>query len=140
MAVERARMTETARPATPHRPGDRVFVKDFVLECHIGVYAQEKGVTQRVRFNVYVELARAEGPEQDDLDCAFDYDFIVDGIKALTAGRHIHLVETLAEEIARHILSDPRAAGVRVRVEKLDKGPEAFGVEIVRTQESVSRG
>jgi dihydroneopterin aldolase len=111
---------------------DRVFMHDLVLDVEIGVYTHEKGVTQRVRFTVDVDLLPATGALDDDIGRAFDYDTIIGGIKAIVARGHINLVETLAEEVAEHCLAHPRAATVTVRIEKLDKGPGAVGVEIVR--------
>ena len=111
---------------------DRVFMYDLVLDVEIGVYTHEKGVTQRVRFTVDVDLLPATGALDDDIGRAFDYDTIIGGIKAIVARGHINLVETLAEEVAEHCLAHPRAASVTVRIEKLDKGPGAVGVEIVR--------
>ncbi len=111
---------------------DRVFMYDLVLDVEIGVYTHEKGVTQRVRFTVDVDLLPATDALDDDIGRAFDYDTIIGGIKAIVARGHINLVETLAEEVTAHCLAHPRAACVTVRIEKLDKGPGAVGVEIVR--------
>jgi dihydroneopterin aldolase len=113
---------------------DRVFVHDFVLDVEIGVYTHEKGVAQRVRFSVDVDLMPASQALNDDIDRAFDYDTIIKGIKAIVARGHNNLVETLAEEVARRCLAHPRAARVTVKVEKLDKEPGAVGVEIVRSK------
>jgi dihydroneopterin aldolase len=111
---------------------DRVFMHDLVLDVEIGVYTHEKGVTQRVRFNVDVDLLPAKAALNDDIGRAFDYDTIIDGTKTIVGKGHINLVETLAEEVAAHCLAHPRATAVRVRIEKLDKEPGAVGVEIVR--------
>jgi dihydroneopterin aldolase len=111
---------------------DRVFMHDLVLDVEIGVYTNEKGVTQRVRFSVDVDVLPASTALDDDIGRAFDYDTIIKGIKSIVAQGHINLVETLAEEVARRCLAHPRAARVTVRIEKLDKEPEAVGVEIVR--------
>jgi dihydroneopterin aldolase len=113
---------------------DRVFMHDLVLDVEIGVYTHEKGVTQRVRFSVDVELIPAGAALDDDIGRAFDYDTIINGIKEIVARGHINLVETLAERIARHCLAHPRAARVTVTIEKLDKEPGAVGVEIVRAK------
>jgi dihydroneopterin aldolase len=115
---------------------DRVFMHDLVLDVEIGVYTHEKGVTQRVRFSVDVDLMPATGALNDDIGRAFDYDTIVKGTKDIVARGHINLVETLAERIARHCLAHPRAARVWVKIEKLDKEPGAVGVEIVRAKGS----
>ena len=111
---------------------DRVFIRDLVLDVEIGVYKNEKGVTQPVRFSVDVDVMPVAGTLDDDIGRAFDYDTIIQGIKDIVARGHINLVETLAERIARHCLAHPRAARVAVRIEKLEKGPDAVGVEIVR--------
>jgi dihydroneopterin aldolase len=113
---------------------DRVFVHDLVLDVEIGVYTHEKGVTQRVRFSVNVDVLSPSVAVEDDIDRAFDYDTVIAGIKGIIARGHINLVETLAEEVARHCLAHPRASRVAVRIEKLDKEPGAVGVEIVRSR------
>ncbi len=113
---------------------DRVFIRDLVLDVEIGVYTHEKGATQRVRFSVDVDMAPAGRAIDDDIGRTFDYDMIVKGIKDIIARGHINLVETLAEDVARHCLAHPRAARVTVKIEKLDKEPGAVGVEIVRVK------
>jgi dihydroneopterin aldolase len=113
---------------------DRVFIHDLVLEIEIGVHHYEKGATQRVRFSVDVDLTPSAHALDDDISHTFDYDTILSGIKAIVARGHINLVETLAEDVARHCLAHPRAARVVVKIEKLDKEPGAVGVEIVRAK------
>jgi dihydroneopterin aldolase len=113
-------------------PYDRVFVHDLVLDAEIGVYSHEKGVTQRARFSVDIEVAPSDEAVDDEISRVLDYDTIISTIKAILAEGHINLVETLADEIATRCLAHPRAAMVRVKIEKLDKEPGAVGVEIVR--------
>jgi len=48
-----------------------------------------------------------------------------------------NLLETLAERIAERILAEPHAMRAFVRIEKLDRGPGALGVEIVRSRAEV---
>jgi len=113
-------------------PYDRVFVHDLVLDAEIGVYSNEKGVTQRARFSVDIEVAPGDEAVEDQISRVLDYDMIISTIKRILAEGHINLVETLADEIATRCLAHPRAALVRVKIEKLDKEPGAVGVEIVR--------
>ncbi len=131
------RLRDVAGPPAPEKTQvpDRIFVHDFVLPVEIGVYTNEKGVTQRVRFTVDVDLKAASASLNDDVAHTFDYDTIVNGIKTIIARGHINLVETLAELAAAHCLAHPRAASVQVRVEKLDKEPGSVGVEIVRAKD-----
>lgn len=111
---------------------DRVFVHDLVLDAEIGVYTHEKGVTQRARFSVDIEVTPSDQSIDDEIGRVLDYDMIIATIKDILAVGHINLVETLADAIATSCLEHPRAASVKVKIEKLDKEPGAVGVEIVR--------
>ena len=113
---------------------DRIFVHDYVLDVEIGVHHNEKGVTQRVRFSVDIDVTPAPSTVEDDIARTLDYDFVINGIKDIIGRGHINLVETLAEEVAQHCLTHPRTAWVRVVIEKLDTDPGAVGVEIVRSR------
>ena len=110
---------------------DRVFVHDFVLPVRIGAYARERDKPQNVRFSVDVKVLRASHAPEDMRD-VFSYDVITDSIRMIVAQEHITLVEMLAERVAAVVLTHPRVASATVRVEKLDVGPGAVGVEIVR--------
>ena len=124
---------EMAMPAARESldSGDRILVRDFVLPVEIGAYEFERGKPQRVRFNVEAEVGRRPHLPQDMRD-VFSYDIILDTIRALVASGHTALVETLAERTAQKILQHKDVLSVMVRVEKLDLGPGAVGVEIVR--------
>lgn len=110
---------------------DNIFVHDFVLDCHIGVYAEEKGVTQKVRVSVDAILARNVRSHRDEMVEVPSYADIIDAIEEIAAKGHINLVETFAERIADATLSDPRISAVKVRIEKLERGP-VRGVQIIR--------
>jgi dihydroneopterin aldolase len=129
----------TAMPKSPKGPAasaesrgrDRIFVRDYVVDCHIGVYAEEKGVTQKVRLTVEASLAPTIKATSDDMAEVPSYTDLIDAIHASMEGGHINLVETFAERIAARCLEDVRLVTVLVRIEKLERGP-VRGVEIVR--------
>lgn len=120
--------------ATQSDPLDRISVRDYVREVEIGAFTSERGVTQRIRFNAVVEVARHTAAQDDDVDKVVSYDSITQAIEALIAAGRINLLETFAERIAEAVLEDPRAARIFLRVEKLDRIPGALGVEIVRSR------
>ncbi len=111
---------------------DRIFVRGLVLPVAIGAYDEERGITQQVRFTIEATVAAGVSPKGDNLDEVPSYDDIIKSVKAIVAAGHVDLVETLAAQIADRCLSDKRIVSVLVRVEKLERGPEAVGVEIVR--------
>lgn len=119
------------KTVAPREIGDTIFVKNFVVDCNVGVYAEEQGVTQKVAFTVEARLAPSVHSARDEMAEVPSYADIIDEIVALARGGHINLVETFAERIAESCLADPRIAAVRVRLEKLERGPER-GVEIIR--------
>ncbi|MBN9290675.1 MAG: dihydroneopterin aldolase [Hyphomicrobium denitrificans] len=134
-AVKPARDDKAAKlkraAAKTRQIGDSIFVRDFIVDCNVGVYAEEQGVTQRVRFTVDARLARDVFTVDDNMADVPSYADIIDFIVALARAGHINLVETFAERIAEHVLSDKRIVAVRVMLEKLERGP-LRGVEIIR--------
>lgn len=118
-------------------PRDRISLRDHVIEMDIGAFQLERGQRQRIRFNVVVEVRPQSGPLNDDVDRILSYDKVTEAIDAELAADRLNLLETLAERIAERILNEPRAMRAFVRVEKLDRGPHALGVEIVRSRAEV---
>lgn len=115
-------------------PRDRISLRDHVVEADIGAFQKERGHKQRLRFNVVVEVRPVTEPLEDDVDRILSYDRITEAIDAELAAERLNLLETLAERVAERILAEPAAMRVFVRIEKLDIGPYALGVEIVRSR------
>jgi 7,8-dihydroneopterin aldolase/epimerase/oxygenase len=128
---ERAEATASADPR------DRISVRDWPVEAEIGAFQAERGHLQRLLFNVVVEVRPPSGPLDDDVDRILSYDRITEAIADTLAAERLNLLETLAERVAERILAEPRAMRAFVRIEKLDRGPGALGVEIVRARAAV---
>ena len=113
---------------------DRIFIEEMVMDCAIGVYPEEQGVTQKVAFTIEAFVAPTVRARHDALSEVPSYDSVVmDAVKGVVGSGHINLVETMAERIAERILDEPRLVSVMVRVIKLANGPRR-GVEIVRAR------
>jgi dihydroneopterin aldolase len=112
-------------------------VRDHIVEVEIGAFQAERGVTQRVCFNVVVEVQPLSGPIDDDVDRILSYDRVTEAIQGALAVERLALLETLADRVAERILHAPQAMRVFVRIEKLDRGPGALGVEIVRARDAL---
>jgi dihydroneopterin aldolase len=128
---------ERAEASASADPRDRISLRDHVVEVDIGAFQQERGQRQRVRFDVVVEVRPHPAPLQDDVDRILSYDRITESIAAELASERLNLLETLAERVAERILAEPQAMRAFVRIEKLDRGPGALGVEIVRSRAEV---
>jgi len=112
----------------------RVFLRDMILPCSIGIYRHEKDAPQRVRINLDLAVREGDAALADDVANVVDYATIAEGVRSIVGAGHVNLVETLAERIAGLCLRDPRVASAQVRVEKLDVFADAAGagVEITR--------
>ena len=121
-----------AQTDTGAKPRDRISLRDHVVEVEIGAFQVERGTTQRVSFDVVVEVIPTRAHIDDDVDKVLSYDTITQAIAAELAAERLNLLETLAERIAQRILRKPQAERVYIRIQKLDRGPGALGVEIVR--------
>jgi 7,8-dihydroneopterin aldolase/epimerase/oxygenase len=102
---------------------------------NIGVHEFEKKGEQRVLINVDLFIPLAEStPREDHLEEVVDYDFMRETIARRMAQGHIHLQETLCDDVARAMLSHPKVRAVRVSTEKPDVYPDCdgVGVEVIR--------
>ena len=133
-----AHPSERAETMAGPEPRDRISLRDHIVEVEIGAFQAERDVTQRVCFNVVVEVAPLTGVVDDDVDRILSYDRVTEAIAAELAAERLNLLETLAERVADRILIQPQAMRVFVRIEKLDRGPGALGVEIVRAREGAA--
>lgn len=132
-----AHPSERAAATSPQYPLDRISLRDHVVEVEIGAFQTERGTTQRICFNVVVEVTPLEGPIDDDVDRILSYDRVTEAIAHELSDERLNLLETLAERVAERILLEPQAVRAFVRIEKLDRGPGALGVEIVRGRDTV---
>lgn len=110
---------------------DKIIVRDFVVMMMIGIYDHEYLKSQRVRFNIDVDISRIDHVP-DDIHDVFSYDYVTDGIQAMASEGHVLFVEQIAERVAAYVLRHNRAQRIRVMVEKLDIRPGSVGIEIVR--------
>jgi 7,8-dihydroneopterin aldolase/epimerase/oxygenase len=116
----------------------RLFLRNYEVRINIGVHDFEKRGEQRVVINVelYVPLALST-PVADKLAEVVDYDFMRSTIAQRVKRGHIHLQETLCDDVAAALLAHPQVRAVSVSTEKPDVYPDcdAVGVEVFRIKE-----
>lgn len=116
----------------------RLFLRDYEVWINIGVHDFEKKGEQRVLINVdlYIPLAQST-PRHDELDEVVDYDFIRRTIIERVKKGHIHLQETLCDDVLALMLAHPKVRAAKVSTEKPDVYPdcEAVGCEVFGMKE-----
>lgn len=121
-------------PAAQTETPDRIFLRNLIREVEIGVYPEEYGVTQRLRFSIEVEIRRHQVQLEDDFGAVVNYENLARNIDKIAAGPRVKLLETFAERLAVACLEDPRCQRIHLMIEKLDllPGEAVFGVQISR--------
>lgn len=116
----------------------RLFLSNYEIYINIGVHDFEKRGEQRVLINVdlFVPLTQ-NTPTKDQLDEVLDYDFMRRSIVDRVSKGHIHLQETLCDDVAKIMLAHPQVRAVRVSTAKPDVYPDcdSVGVEIFLIKE-----
>ena len=116
----------------------RLFLSNYEVYINIGVHDFEKRGEQRVLINVDLFVPLVENtPTNDSLDEVVDYDFMRQSIVERVSKGHIHLQETLCDDVAKIMLAHPNVRAVRVSMAKPDVYPdcEAVGVEVFLIKE-----
>jgi dihydroneopterin aldolase len=117
----------------------RLFLRNYEVMINIGVHDFEKKGEQRVLINVdlYIPLAQST-PKADQLDEVVDYDFMRETIAQRMAQGHVHLQETLCDDVVRAMLAHPRVRAAMVSTMKPDVYPdcEGVGVEVFQIKEA----
>ena len=109
----------------------RLFLRNYEVMINIGVHDFEKRGEQRVLINVdlYIPLAQST-PKADQLEEVVDYDFMRVTIANRMAQGHVHLQETLCDDVVRAMLAHPNVRAVRVSTMKPDVYPDCEGVGV----------
>jgi FolB domain-containing protein len=115
-------------------PMDRIFIRDLLVRCIVGVNEHERRAEQDVlvQITLYVDLHCAG--RTDSLDDTVDYSGLKKRIKEAAEKSRFYLVEALAQRIADECLEDSRVKAVSVVVEKPGalRFARTVGVEIFR--------
>jgi len=113
---------------------DKILISDLLVRGIIGISDQERAQPQDILFNITI-FANIHAPSlSDNVEDSVNYRTISKKILAHVASVGRYTVEALAEDVAKIILDDPKALGVRVRVEKPGavRFARSVGVEIER--------
>jgi len=112
---------------------DKVFIKNLVLPCNVGVSKEERIKKQNVVIDVEIQCDLSQAAATGDLNKTINYYEIKEKVSAAVKGGEFKLLESLAETVASLVLNDPLSSGVTVAVkkEKYSVNPE-LGIEIKR--------
>ena len=108
----------------------KIVLEDLALSVRIGFHDFEREGPQRLLVGVEVWLDEASFAARDEVDLAWDYDFLRTEISTLADGRHFNLQETLAREIYDLVAARRGVTALRVSTRKPDIYPDCAGVGV----------
>ena len=117
---------------------DKILISQIDCVAAIGVTREEQTMRQRLSIDVEISTDTAAAAQTDSLKDALDYSKVAAAVEEVCGGREFHLIETVAEHLARRLLSDFSIHQVRILVRKISPVLEPrvnhVSVEIVRGQ------
>jgi 7,8-dihydroneopterin aldolase/epimerase/oxygenase len=115
---------------------DRIYLRDLRTETIIGIYDWERKIRQTVSFDFEFPGDIRRAARTDRIEDTLNYKSVAKRVLAFVEASEYHLVETLAEEVARLILRDFSVEWVKVTLNKPGavRGSRDVGVMIERSR------
>lgn len=79
---------------------DRIYIRDLLLRCIVGIYPEERHQKQDVIINIILECDCRPAAASDDIADAVDYKSLKKSVIELVENSSFNLIETLADRIA----------------------------------------
>ena len=108
----------------------KIVLEDYDLKVDIGFHDFEIGSPQRLLLTVEVWVDERSFAPSDEVDSAWDYDFLRTEIGALATGRRFNLQETFVREIYGLVATRRGVTALRVSARKPDIYPDCAGVGV----------
>tara|TARA_A100001035_G_scaffold111520_1_gene87446 strand:- start:192 stop:542 length:351 start_codon:yes stop_codon:yes gene_type:complete len=113
---------------------DIVFIKELCVETIIGIYDWERKIKQVVCIDLELETEIKSASSSDDIGDTVDYKSVAKRVKSFIEESNFLLIEALAEETVKIILSEFDVKTVKGRFSKPGAvtGSKEVGVIIKR--------
>ena len=109
---------------------------DFVHDVHTGIYSEETGQPQPLKFTVQVQLKVLDRYDPEtSLDASKNYMDLKFACSEALGDRHYKLIEAVADQVAETLfLQDARVERVSVKIVKLalSEAEEQIGITLTR--------
>lgn len=84
---------------------DKIKINQITAYGYHGALPEERVLGQKFRVNLEISLDTQEAGRTDDLEKTLDYGPVIQEVVKILTGPSVKLVETLAETIAKTLLS-----------------------------------
>jgi dihydroneopterin aldolase len=97
---------------------DKIFLKELTTETVIGIFDWEREVKQTVAIDLEMSADIRRAARSDSIQDTLNYKAVAKRLLAFIQGSRFQLVETLAEEVARVVLTEFPVEWVKVTLHK----------------------
>ena len=113
---------------------DKVFIKNLKVEAIIGIYEWERQVKQVISLDIEMDFDNKKAAKSDAIEDALDYKKVGKRISSYTFKSKTKLVESLAENVAKIILTEFPVAKLILTLSKPGalRGSDSVGITIER--------
>ncbi len=113
---------------------DKIFLSSLRVECIVGIWEWERRVKQTVIIALEMATDIRRAAASDRIEDTIDYKRVAKRLLAYVGESQFNLVETLAEQIARVVVTEFGVGWVKVRLNKQGaiRGARDVGIEIER--------
>ena len=117
---------------------DKILLTGVRLEVRLGVAEEERAETQTIIVDIECECDLRPAGRSDDISQTIDYTLIHQALRSAATSRPYLLVETMAEEMAKAVLTDFDVDSIRIRLQKpaalRSQSVDWAGIEILRNR------
>lgn len=116
--------------------GDRIFIRDLLVRCIVGIYPDERREKQDVIVNITLHTDLREAGRSDNIEDTVNYKTIKKEVLAMVQQSEYLLLEKLADQIVQIAFKDARVEAVDVSIDKPGalRFARSVAVEISRTR------
>ena len=115
---------------------DTIFLRGLQVEVIIGIFDWERAATQTVTIDIEMATDVARAAASDSIHAALNYKSVAKRLIAFAEASEFALVETLAESLAKIVVTEFDVPEVKLSVSKPGaiEGSRDVGVTIERTR------
>lgn len=116
---------------------DSIFLRDLRIDTVIGIFEWERRIRQTLHFDLEMAADIRRAAVDDDINDTLDYKAVAKRVIAFVQASEYNLVETLAEEIAKLVITEFSVPWLQLTVNKAGavRGASGVGVNIRRSAE-----
>ena len=115
---------------------DKIHISGISCLAHLGATPAERETPQEILVNLALCLNLEAAADTDELDSTVDYVGIVGKVKTTLQEKSFCLMEALAGQLCRSLLTDNRIESVQVTVRKF---PETLRQEVSYVEVELTR-